>query len=44
VFTQARKQKILFAAAGIAELRRNQLPVSDTGWQHGSQLFFATFV
>jgi len=28
----------------INQIRKNQLPVSDTNWQHGSQLCFVTFI
>jgi hypothetical protein len=28
----------------INQILKNQLPVSDTNWQHGSQLCFATFI
>jgi hypothetical protein len=29
---------------GIQTMKGNQLPVSDTRWQHGSQQCFATFI
>ena len=34
----------MLVALRIAQMRENQLPVSEARWQHGSQICFATFV